>query len=230
MDTLRVLLPPATTALVWALIPGIALGAEALARALPRVGSGAAPGQSLRDPSWRERWPFVITAAVILAFAWWRFGPSRAFLSAAGGGTLLLIVAAIDWRYRVIFARVLLAGGLGSLGIAALDLPATATLVESLVVGSVTWAMSAALYLALRSVYQPVLPVDCTPLGFGDVLLAAMIGTMLGHQTAWALALGAVLAGAATLGAAIAGRVKRHDPIPLGSFLCWGAIVVLLLR
>jgi prepilin signal peptidase PulO-like enzyme (type II secretory pathway) len=130
----------------------------------------------------------------------------------------------------VIFERVLLAGSLGSLGIAAWDLPATGALVEALVAGCLALALAATLFVALRLYYRLVLRADYTPLGFGDVLLTSTIGTMLGRDAVWALIVGIGLAGAATLAAMVAGRIRRHDPIPLGSFLSWGALIVLLCR
>src|SRR4051812_21992937 len=93
VETLRVLQQHVATPLVWALFPGIALGADALARALPRAAHADTSAQVPPYPSWRERVPFLTTVVAILALAWWRFGPSQAFVGTASGGTTLLVVA-----------------------------------------------------------------------------------------------------------------------------------------
>lgn len=230
MESPRALLQLIATPVVWALIPGIALGADTVARALPRATRTGSPSRPPPATPWRDRVPFLAALIGTLAIAWWRFGPGRTFLGAAVDGTILLMVGAIDWRHRLIFERLLLAGGVGALGVAALDLPETAALVGALIAGCLALALAAGLFLALRRFYRRALPAARTPLGSGDALLAGMIGTMLGRETAPALALGAALAGLATLAALLAGRLRRRDPVPLGSFLSWGALIVLLCR
>src|SRR3954471_12304044 len=83
METLRGLLPRVVGPLVWALIPVIALGAEAFAHALPRAAPPGARAGGRPRPSMHERAPFLAVVIGTLAIAWWRFGPSRQFLGAA---------------------------------------------------------------------------------------------------------------------------------------------------
>jgi prepilin signal peptidase PulO-like enzyme (type II secretory pathway) len=67
-------------------------------------------------------------------------------------------------------------------------------------------------------------------LGFGDVLLAALIGAMSGPDTVMALLIGMVLgAGGGLLLVALRVRTMR-DYIPYGAYLCAGTIITLLVR
>lgn len=68
-------------------------------------------------------------------------------------------------------------------------------------------------------------------LGFGDVLLAAMIGSMVGWRLMPAtLFLGAVLSSVAGLVLLLVRRKDMRDYIPFGSGMCIAAMVVLILR
>ncbi|MGN6699764.1 MAG: prepilin peptidase, partial [Thermomicrobiales bacterium] len=67
-------------------------------------------------------------------------------------------------------------------------------------------------------------------LGFGDVLLAALIGAMAGPNVGVALIIGMFLGAVGGL-ALVALKVRTmRDYIPYGAYLCAGTIIALLLR
>ena len=66
-------------------------------------------------------------------------------------------------------------------------------------------------------------------LGMGDVKLAMMLGAALGANAASALTLGLFVCGLVAIAlVALRGRAALKSDIPLGPFLAFGALVLLL--
>ena len=97
-------------------------------------------------------------------------------------------------------------------------------LLWAVVAAAAAAALFLLLYVLALAVYRR------RALGFGDVLLAALLGAMTGPDVARALVIGMVLAaGGGLLLVALKVRTMR-DFIPYGAYLCAGTIVTLLLR
>ena len=99
---------------------------------------------------------------------------------------------------------------------------------DALLWSSVGAIAAAALFLFLYGLALAI--YKRRALGFGDVLLAALIGAMAGPDTAMALLIGMLLgAGGGLLLVALRVRTMR-DYIPYGAYLCAGTIITLLVR
>ena len=131
---------------------------------------------------------------------------------------LLLSIGAIDWRTRRIPHPLTIFGLLGAI-LTAPFLPAQFRLNSML--GAVAGLL---LFLGIWAAATKWYGQDA--FGFGDVMLAALIGAVGGLQLGvQALALGILLAGFASGGALLAGWVSRRDTLPYGTFLAAGAIM-----
>ena len=101
-------------------------------------------------------------------------------------------------------------------------LPAT-TLLNGIVGGLFLFLLFWAIEQIAHSVYGR------SALGFGDVILAGMIGSVGGLVWgSWGIALGMLLGGVAALIGLMTGHWQRDSLIPYGTFLAIGMIVVLL--
>jgi prepilin signal peptidase PulO-like enzyme (type II secretory pathway) len=172
------------------------------------------------DPAAGVKWTVPAAAApaalVLAGAALARHGVTEQGWLSAGVLAVLAVLAAIDFRWRVLPNRIVL--------------PATgAVLAWQLVFASSRlpeWlgaAIAAAAFLALPSLFRR------GAVGMGDVKLAALLGLALGPQVFDALLLGFLATGPVTL-ALIAKRRQsvRGATLPLGPFLGLGAAVVLL--
>src|SRR5205823_12945968 len=130
----------------------------------------------------------------------------------------------IDWHHHLIFTNTVLAGLLLAFGYAAIGSREPNGLLWAVVAAAAAAALFLLLYVLALAVYRR------RALGFGDVLLAALLGAMTGPDVARALVIGMVLAaGGGLLLVALRVRTMR-DFIPYGAYLCAGTIVTLLLR
>lgn len=162
-------------------------------------------------------------AAGITVLAILLHGLSSAGLAAGIFSLILLLILRIDWQHHLISSMTIIPGLILALGVAAfrseqeLVSAATATAGAGLVFLAF-YALGIVLYR------QPVL-------GFGDVLLATLIGAMTGtRQVVLALFIGMVIA--VTAGGIIVLMIDhqtRRGFIPYGAYLCVASIVVLLL-
>jgi leader peptidase (prepilin peptidase)/N-methyltransferase len=164
-----------------------------------------------------------VVAAGLIGLALARYGPSFDGARAAVFALVLLLVLRIDWQHHLIFSIVI--GPAIALALAFQAFDSTEALLSAaiaLVVGAAVFFM---LYVLGLLIYGK------RALGFGDVLLAALIGAMTelrGVPTA--LFVGMVFAAVGGL-LLIALRVRsKSDFIPYGAYLCLGAMVVVLLR
>ena len=161
---------------------------------------------------------------VLFVLAYWRDGATPAFVATAVFTAILLVILRIDWRHHLIFQHTILIGLLLALGYAAIF----AREPNALLWSGAAAAGAAGLFLLLY--FLALVLYRRRALGFGDVLLAALIGAMAGPNAGLALFLGMLLGavGGLTL---VALRVRTmRDYIPYGAYLCAGTIITLLLR
>lgn len=138
-------------------------------------------------------------------------------LLAAFIATVLIVLAAIDIRRRIVPNRIVL--------------PATAVvLLARIALSPGDWTQYAvAALLAAVFLFLPRL-LNAGSIGMGDVKLGLLIGAALGWGTASALALGFVLVFPVALIIALRGGITaaRHATIPMCPFLSVGALAILL--
>lgn len=156
--------------------------------------------------------------AALLAQGW-----TFAGLRGAVFAMILLLILRIDWQNHLIYMITIIPGV-----VVALALNAVSSLHDLLSAGAAGLAAAFVfllLFLVAVAIYKK------RALGFGDVLLAGLIGAMTGlGGVASALMLGMFLAAAGGL-FLIAIRVRsRTDYIPYGAYLSLGALIVVLLQ
>lgn len=182
-----------------------------------RCGECAAPIDWLRPLT-------EATTGILFALALWRSGPSVEFAATVVFSVVLLVILRIDWRHHLIFQNTILVGIMIALAYAG----TASRRADALLWSSVGAIAAAALFLFLYGLALAI--YKRRALGFGDVLLAALIGAMTGPDTAMALLIGMLLgAGGGLLLVALRVRTMR-DYIPYGAYLCAGTIITLLVR
>src|SRR5919199_5702911 len=164
-----------------------------------------------------------LATGVLFALAYWRHGPSAAFVFTCAAIAILLVILRIDWRHHLIYPNTVTLGIVVAFGYAAIFSRQPHALLWSTVA-----AVAAALLFLLLFGLALVLYRQ-RALGFGDVLLAALIGAVAGRDTALALVIGMLLAALGGL-LLVALRVRSlRDYIPYGAYLCAGTIATLLI-
>lgn len=137
--------------------------------------------------------------------------------------SFLILVLVIDWKHKDIYFSVIAAGSLIALAGSAL-LPEVG-LFSALVAAAVAGGFFLIAYLLAKLIFPNVEE----PLGAGDVLLALMMGLMLGFPNiVGALLIGPLIAGAATILLLISRRSKLGDFIPYGVALCAASLLFLV--
>lgn len=163
----------------------------------------------------------VLAAAVAAWWAewwsgWWWHAPAVVLAAAAAG--LLAVVDARTHRLPDAIVLPAWAGTLCLLAAAALATADGGALVRAVAGGAVAFAA----YAALRLAYPP-------GLGFGDVKLAGLLGTVLGWFGWPALVVGLVapflLGGAWAVVLLVLRRASRSSAVPFGPFMVLGAAV-----
>lgn len=140
-------------------------------------------------------------------------------------GFLLLLTSLllIDLRHHLVFPVMTLVGFVAALVLN--PLAGEETFLSSLVGGLAGAGGFFLLFLLGLLIFR------VQALGFGDVLLALMIGAMTGFRLMpGTLMLGTLLSAGASVGLLLLGRKGRRDYIPFGSGMCLAAIIVLVLR
>ena len=164
------------------------------------------------------------TTGILFALALWRSGLSAEFVATAIFCVVLLVILRIDWRHHLIFQNTILIGLMLALAYAG---------IASRQPGALLWSTLGAVGAALLFLFLYGLAIAIykrRALGFGDVLLAALIGAMAGTDTVMALMIGMILGAAGGL-LLVALRVRSmRDYIPYGAYLCAGTIITLLVR
>jgi leader peptidase (prepilin peptidase)/N-methyltransferase len=174
---------------------------------LPRVPTGARLGV---DGS------MAIAAAVVAILCLLRVGANGDGVIAGFVGFVLVWLAAIDLRERILPNRIVL--------------PATAVVLLAHTALTPRHFPQFALY-ALGAAALFFVPALIRPgaLGMGDVKLAMLLGAALGSSVVPALTVGLFAAGVFAGGLVFAkGRPALKTQIPLGPFLAFGGILVLL--
>ncbi len=170
----------------------------------------------MRVPASARRSLVALAVAVLATVAVVRFGATPYALAVSAFVGVLVVLAAIDVERRILPNAIVLPA-------AALVLAGTALFApDRLVEASVA---TGALFLAFL-VAALAYPGG---IGMGDVKLALLLGAFLGADVVVAVLLGttaAALAGLALI--ARRGLAERKTAIPLGPFLAFGAIAVLL--
>jgi prepilin signal peptidase PulO-like enzyme (type II secretory pathway) len=165
-----------------------------------------------------------VTTGILFALALWRAASPAAFVALALFTVMLLLILRIDWQNHLIFQNTIIVGILIALTYAAILSPEPRALLWSLVAAAGAALLFLCLYVLALVIYRR------RALGFGDVLLAALIGAMAGQQAFLALFIGMVLGAAGGL-LLVALRVRTmRDYIPYGAYLCAGTIIALFVR
>ncbi len=169
--------------------------------------------------SWR--YPTVeITAALLFALAYLRFGPSFRLAAALVLVSMLIAITGIDLDHQIIPD--------------ALSLPGVALgLIASFGSGGIGWKESALGVLVGGGVFVVIIAASSLVLGqpgmgVGDVKLGAMLGAFLGWELALlSILLSVLVGGTLAAGLMATGRKGRKDPVPFGPFLALGGVVSL---
>ena len=146
-----------------------------------------------------------------------------ALLLRTGYAVILLLMAALDLRYRLVYEALVYPATALALVLtpALLGQPAWSGLVGF----AVGWGLFHAIYVVGRRLYT-----DQVPLAFGDVMIAGLLGAMLGFPAVLSgLFAGVMLGGLQALCLWVVSRGKlRKRSFPYGPALCFGGLLGLL--
>ena len=184
------------------------------ARSCPACGAAISPLRPLTEA----------TTGLLFALAFWRDGATPAFAATSLFTVVLLVILRIDWRHHLIFQQTVVLGILLALGYAAIFSRQPNALFWSTAAAVGAAGLFLFLYFLALALYRR------RALGFGDVLLAALIGAMAGPNAGLALLLGMALGAAGGLVLVALRRRTMRDYIPYGAYLCAGTIITLLLN
>lgn len=141
---------------------------------------------------------------------------------------ILITVGVIDWKHRLIFPIVLYLASF----VAIIGAFTTGPHPDNLMPDGLGSSLLGALFggVVFYLIYFLALAIyRVRALGYGDVLLAIMIGLVLGFpRAASALFMGSVLGGFVALVYLLFRRKKRRDFIPYGTTLCLGVVLILM--
>ncbi len=164
-----------------------------------------------------------LAAGVLLALLYLADGWGLAFTFHALYAAVLLVVLVVDWRKHDIYVSVIAAGSV--LGLAgSFFLPGVGPL-SALVGAGTALIFFLLVYLLAKAIFRHVEE----PLGAGDVLLATMMGLMLGFpNVVGALLIGPLLAGVGAVYLLATRRVGLGGFMPYGVALCAASIMFLV--
>ena len=171
-----------------------------------------------------------LTLGLAFAFAWpmYEHQPLYVYLVNLFYIFLLMTIGLIDWRHRLIFPVMTWAGCLVAIVVALFfgsqpDFLLPDGLGSVLIGAAVGGGLFYFIYIVAYGIYKR------RALGFGDVLLAILIGAMVGFpRVVSALFLGAVLGGVTAVGYFLIGGKRWRDFIPYGTTLCLGVMLILI--
>lgn len=164
-----------------------------------------------------------LLTASLAAGLFWVEGWGFSFLFHSVYVVLLILVLVIDWKHRDIYFSVIIVGS--ALALVGLFFVPGMSLVSGLIGAAVAGGFFLLAYLLARLIF----PHIEEPLGLGDVLLALMMGLMLGFPNIiGALLVGPLVAGAVALLLLVSSRSKIGDFMPYGVSLCAATILFIL--
>jgi leader peptidase (prepilin peptidase) / N-methyltransferase len=170
-----------------------------------------------RRPLITQPVPVAVATVAIAAVAFASYSPLSRSLLAAFFAAVLVVLAAIDLEHRIIPNRIVL--------------PATAIVLVAhiLISPGRTLELVVAPLAAAAFLFAPNL-LNHSAMGMGDVKLALLLGAGLGWGVVGALLVGFI----ATLPVAVVllargGRAARKATLPLGPFLAFGGLVILII-
>ena len=213
---------------------GAALSSESTPRPAPALSSVACtePSRSEGPALWhlltsrrswtrlqRSFWSRVaveLFSALLFAYLWERFGPSWRLLVLAFYCSLLVLIALIDLRYRLVLNVLIYPAAVVALLLR--FVPPGEDALTTLLGGAVGLTFFSLVALLRRG-----------GMGAGDVKLAALIGLMVGFpQVVWALTLGILAGGAVALFLFLTHLKDLKSYMPYAPFLCLGAAITLV--
>ena len=156
-----------------------------------------------------------------------RYGLSPLFFYLTIVAVVLLVTGAIDWLHRWIFTYIVLGGA--AIVLSASPFVRPHNLMNALL-GLIVAGFIFALFFFLARI---LFPAHGAPFGLGDVYLAMFLGAAFGiTRLGPVLFAGMLLAGIFSIGVIVLRALGRSTPtyISYGTFLCIGALGVLLLR
>jgi prepilin signal peptidase PulO-like enzyme (type II secretory pathway) len=169
-------------------------------------------------------YPLTELATAILIVALYAIdGFGTAFIFHALYVSALVLVLVIDWKHKDIYFSVFGAGSVFAL-IGSFFVPGSSS--SSALIGA---AVAGGFFLFAFLLAKLLFPRIEEPLGAGDVLLALMMGLMLGFpNVVGALLIGPLIAGIAVGLLLLLRRHKLGDFIPYGVALCAATILFLI--
>lgn len=170
-------------------------------------------------------WPNLATqlgATAVTALALVFHGFSFSAVEAIVLTAILLVILRIDWQHHLIYTITIWPGIALALIFSLLHSPG------QLLSASIAGAAAAGVFLFLF--FLAIAIYKRRALGFGDVLLAGLIGSMVGLElVVAAILLGMILASVGGLFLILIRVKSRTDYIPYGAYLSLGAIITVLL-
>lgn len=175
--------------------------------------------------------------ALLFAFLWAWFGVSPALLAYSTYSSVLIVLAIVDAEHRRL-PRSLVYTGIAFALAGSVAFPALLPWHAALLGGMVGFALLFLIYLGGRLFSRAVRNLDdgatgVAAFGFGDVLLGALVGLMLGApRVVVAILLAVLLAGAGAviylLARLVSGRpYSRFTAIPFAPFLVLASLIAL---
>lgn len=162
----------------------------------------------------------LVAGAIALALA---YGPEWRFVSGLFYATTFLLITVVDLERRVIPDEVVLIGGLAALAFSLVPAHPVPSFF-ALVGGAAGLIVFSLVYLIGYLVGRGALGQAGSPVGLGDLKLAALIGLITGFPAVLgAIFVGAFVAGLVMIGLLATGRVGRRTFVPYGPFLVLGA-------
>ncbi len=171
----------------------------------------------------RQRWATEVAATVLAVSSIVVYRVTVLGIGVALFSLLLLLILRIDWQHHLIYTVTIVPGIVLALALATLRSPRA--LLSASVAGIGAGLLFAFFFALAILIYRK------QALGFGDILLAVLIGTMTGvHAILSALFVGMLLAAVGGLVLVLLGVRGRRDYIPYGAYLCAGTILVLFVH
>ena len=197
-------------------MPETSAASAAAVSVAPAPAVDQSPAPAKRTPLVAHPAPTALVALALAAIAWASYSTAARSALAAFLAVVLVVLAAVDLEWRIIPNRIVLpATAIVFVAHVAIDPGQTVELIAA--------SLGAALVLLLPNLLNPA------AIGMGDVKLALLLGAALGKGVIAALLVGFL----ATVPIAIVmlvrgGRGARKATLPLGPFLAFGGLVVLI--